>query len=54
MTDRQSNDVAVIVRMPYELRVELAHAARAAERTTASLLRFLAREYLADAKRQQR
>ena len=40
------NDVAVVVRLPAELRDALKAAAQAEERSVASLLRLAARQYL--------
>ena len=43
------NDVAVVVRLPIELREALKAAAAAEDRSVASLLRLAAREYLSKA-----
>lgn len=40
------NDVAIVVRLPAELREALKAAAAADERSVASLMRLAAREYL--------
>lgn len=54
MPHRHKNDVAVLVRMPRSLRGQLAEAAALQDRSTASLLRVLARDYLGCGKGQQR
>jgi predicted DNA-binding protein len=46
MSERNGNDVAVLVRLPSELRDALAEQAAAEDRSVASLLRIAARRYL--------
>ncbi len=46
MSDRNGNDVAVLVRLPGELRDARAARAAVEDRSVASLLRLAAREYL--------
>lgn len=46
-TEVPQNDVAVIVRLPVELREALKARATAEDRSVASLLRLAARNYLA-------
>lgn len=55
MTDRYraAGDVAVLVRLPRELRDALGAQAAAEDRSVASLLRVAAREYLRRASRDQ-
>lgn len=45
---RPDDLVAIIVRMPRSMREQLANAAVVSDRSTASLMRLLAREYLAN------
>jgi hypothetical protein len=46
MSERNGNDVAVLVRLSRQLRDELAAQAAEEDRSVASLLRVAAREYL--------
>ena len=47
INEHHQNDVAVIVRLPTELREALKAQAASEDRSVASLLRLAAREYLA-------
>ena len=52
-TEATHNEVAVVVRLPRDLRDALKHRAAAEDRSVASLLRRAARAYLADAEPDQ-